>query len=56
MELMGEASWLVSTTFRPTEVYLAAGLYYLGLVTAAAWMLHRLEVHYTIPGFERSKQ
>ena len=56
MELMGEASWLVSTTFRPTEIYLAAGLYYLGLVTVATWILHRLETHYTIPGFGRPKQ
>jgi polar amino acid transport system permease protein len=56
IELMGEASWLVSTTFRPTEVYLAAGLSDLGLVTAAAWMLRRLEVRYTIPGFGRPKQ
>ena len=56
MELMGQASSLVSTTFRPTAVYLAAGLYYLALVTVATWILHRLEHHSTIPGFGRPKQ
>ena len=56
MELMGEASGLVSTTFRPTEIYLAAGLYYLTLVTAAAWILRLLEDNYAIPGFGRPKQ
>ena len=56
MELMGEASRLVSHTFRPTVIYLAAGLYYLVMVTAATWMLHRLEDHYAIPGFGRPKQ
>ena len=56
MEIMGEASSLVSTTFRPTEIYLVAGLYYLGMVTVATWILHRLEQHFSIPGFGRPKQ
>ncbi len=56
MEIMGEASSLVSTTFRPTEIYLVAGAYYLALVTVATWILHRLEQHFSIPGFGRPKQ
>lgn len=54
MELMGEASSLVSVTFRPTEIYLAAGAYYLGMVSLATFILRRLEEHFRIPGFGRS--
>ncbi len=53
MEIMGEASSLVSMTFRPTEVYLFAGLYYLGLVSIATFILNKLEKHFDIPGFGR---
>lgn len=35
IELTGEAKILVSRSFRPTEVYLVAGFYYLVLVSAA---------------------
>ncbi len=51
IELTGEAKILVSRTFRPTEVYLAAGIYYLGMVSVATWILHRLEKRFAIPGF-----
>jgi polar amino acid transport system permease protein len=53
MELMGESSSLVSRTFRPTEVYLAAGLYYLAMVSIATWILDRLEARFAVPGFGR---
>lgn len=51
IELTGEAKILVSRTFRPTEVYLAAGVYYLIMVSVATWLLHKLERHFAIPGF-----
>ncbi|MDD6087878.1 MAG: amino acid ABC transporter permease [Desulfovibrionaceae bacterium] len=51
IELTGEAKILVSRTFSPTEVYFIAGLYYLLLVSAATWLLHRLEKRFEIPGF-----
>lgn len=51
IELTGEAKILVSRTFRPTEVYLAAGVYYLGMVSVATWLLHALEKRFAIPGF-----
>ncbi len=51
IELTGEAKIIVSRTFRPTEVYLAAGVYYLAMVSAATWVLHKLEERFAIPGF-----
>lgn len=51
IELTGEAKILVSRTFRPTEVYLIAACYYLVLVSAATWLLARLEKALAIPGF-----
>lgn len=51
IELTGEAKILVSRTFRPTEIYLAAGVYYLAMVSVATWILHRLEKRFAIPGF-----
>ncbi len=53
IELTGEAKILVSRSFRPTEVYLVAGVYYLVLVSAATWLLQRLEKRFSIPGFGR---
>ena len=53
IELTGEAKILVSRSFRPTEVYLVAGVYYLVLVSAATWLLQRLEKKFAIPGFGR---
>lgn len=55
LELTGEAKILVSRTFRPMEIYLAAGIYYLLLVSLATWVLHRLESKYAIPGFGRTE-
>ncbi len=51
IELTGEAKVLVSRTFRPAEVYLAAACYYLAMVTAATWLLAKLEKTLRIPGF-----
>ncbi len=53
IELTGEAKILVSRSFRPTEVYLVAGVYYLVLVSAATWLLRHLEKKFSIPGFGR---
>ena len=50
IELTGEAKVLVSRTFRPTEVYFAAAIYYLLMVSAATWILARLEKKLEIPG------
>ncbi len=50
IELTGEAKVLVSRTFRPTEVYFAAAAYYLLMVTAATWLLAKLEKKLEIPG------
>lgn len=55
IELTGEAKILVSRTFRPMEIYLAAGFYYLFLVTVATWLLQKLETRFAIPGFGRTE-
>ena len=55
IELTGEAKVLVSRTFRPTEVYLVAACYYLVMVSAATWLLARLEKKLSIPGFGTPK-
>ena len=55
IELTGEAKVLVSRTFRPTEVYLVAACYYLAMVTAATWLLAKLEKKLAIPGFGTQK-
>jgi polar amino acid transport system permease protein len=54
-EIMGKSIAIVSQTFRPSEVYFIAGLYYLALVSIAAWILNMLEKHFYIPGFGRAK-
>ena len=46
---------VVSRTFRPTEVYLVAACYYLAMVTAATWLLAKLEQKLAIPGFGPQK-
>ncbi len=51
MELMGEGKVVASDTFRFTEVFFTVGLYYLAMVSAATWLLHKLEKKYEIPGF-----
>lgn len=55
IELTGEAKIVVSRTFRPTEVYLVAGFYYLFMVTIATWVLGRLEKKLAIAGFGTAK-
>ncbi|MHC1728723.1 MAG: amino acid ABC transporter permease [Syntrophobacteraceae bacterium] len=52
IELTGEAKILASHTFKYTEVFLAAGVFYLAMVTAASWVLTRIENRLKIPGFE----
>lgn len=52
IELTGEAKILASHTFKYMEVFLAAGLFYLAMVTAAGWVLNRIENRLRIPGFE----
>ena len=51
IELTGEAKVLVSRTFRPTEVYIAASIYYLSMVSLATWLLSWLEKKFAVPGF-----
>ncbi|UQZ89654.1 amino acid ABC transporter permease [Deltaproteobacteria bacterium Smac51] len=53
-ELTGASMSLANSTFRFTETFFAAGLYYLFLVTVATWILNRLEKAYAIPGFGRA--
>ena len=47
---------VAARSFRFTEVFLFVGAYYLFLVTLASWILHRVEQHFSIPGFGRAKQ
>lgn len=54
IELTGEAKILVSRTFRPTEIYLIAGMYYLIMVSAATWGLNWLEKRFSVPGFGKN--
>ncbi len=53
-ELTGASMSLANSSFRFTETFFAAGLYYLFLVTLATWILNRLEKAYSIPGFGRA--
>ena len=55
VELTGEAKILASRTYRFTEIFIATGLYYLMLTSAATWVLHKLEKLAYIPGFGKSK-
>ncbi len=54
IELTGRAKTLISQTYRPTEVYLTAALYYLAMVTLATWLLNWLERKLAIPGFGKN--
>lgn len=56
IELTGEAKVVAARSFRFTEVFLMVGAYYLFMVSAASWLLHRLEERFHIPGFGRPKQ
>lgn len=55
IELTGEAKNLASSSFMFTEVFLAAGLYYLVLVSLATWGLHWLERRLAVPGFGHNR-
>lgn len=50
-ELTGAATTLANDTFRSTEVFFVAGLYYLALVTLAAWIMRGIEKAWAVPGF-----
>ncbi|ADW17159.1 amino acid ABC transporter membrane protein 2, PAAT family [Desulfobulbus propionicus DSM 2032] len=51
MELTGEGKTVATEYFRFTEVFAIIGLYYLGLVTLAIFVLKRIEQRLFIPGF-----
>lgn len=51
VELTGEAKSVASETFRFTESFFVAGMYYLVLVTIADFLLKRVENKLKIPGF-----
>lgn len=51
MELTGEGKTIATEYFRFTEVFTIIGLYYLGLVTLAMFILKKIEQHLYIPGF-----
>ena len=55
MELSNSAMDLAGKTFRFTEVFLVAGVYYLALTSAAGAFLHWLERKLHIPGFGNAK-
>lgn len=51
VELTGEAKSVASETFRFTESFFVAGIYYLIMVTFADFLLKRVENKLKIPGF-----
>lgn len=51
VELTGEARTIASFTFRFTESFFVAGMYYLVMVTIADFLLKRVEKKLRIPGF-----
>ncbi len=51
-ELTGIGRGIAKATWQNTEVFLVVGVYYLILVTAATFILHRVEKHLSIPGFD----
>ncbi len=53
LELTGEGKVVASVTFRYTEVFMAVGAIYLVLVSAATWILNRIEDQISVPGFVR---
>jgi polar amino acid transport system permease protein len=52
-ELTGTATTIAKNTWRNIEVFCTLGVYYLVLVTLAAWLLRLLEDALSVPGFER---
>lgn len=55
VELTGEAKVLAARTYRYTEIFMAAGLYYLFLTSIATWLLAKIEARAYIPGFGKQK-
>lgn len=55
VELTGEAKILAARTYRYTEIFMAAGLYYLFMTSIATWALHKIEARAYIPGFGKRK-
>ena len=51
-DLTGMGRSLAKSSFRNTEVFVVVGLYYLALVTVAAFVLRIVEKKLEIPGFE----
>lgn len=51
MELTGQGKTIATEYFRFTEVFAIIGLYYLGLVTLALFVLKKIEQRLFIPGF-----
>lgn len=52
-ELTGGALSVANSTFRFTETFFVAGLYYLFFITLATWLLNFLEKLWAVPGFGR---
>ncbi|MDL2259360.1 amino acid ABC transporter permease [Deltaproteobacteria bacterium OttesenSCG-928-K17] len=52
-ELTGAATSVANSTFRFTETFFVAGLYYLALVTLATWIFHRVEKSWSVSGAAR---
>ena len=53
-ELTGAAMSVANSTFRFTETFFVAGLYYLVLISLATWLLNYLEKIWAVPGFGRN--
>jgi len=51
MELTGQGKTIATEYFRFTEVFAIIGLYYLGLVTLALFVLKKIEQRLFVPGF-----
>jgi polar amino acid transport system permease protein len=51
IELTGEGKTIATEYFRFTEVFTVIGLYYLGLVTVAIFILKKIEQRLYVPGF-----
>lgn len=51
IELTGEGKTIATEYFRFTEVFMIIGLYYLGLVTVAIFILKKIEQRLYVPGF-----
>ena len=54
IELTGEGKTIATEYFRFTEVFTIIGLYYLGLVTIAIFILKKIEQRLYVPGFGHS--